>query len=285
MLFAVDDDYLTEPEHPENAMEDMPIREDISSEFSSLVDDLRNSDPSVRMKASEKLGRMPFKSLQSLHELLNDDDPNVKIGIIRALGEIKSVESAKPLEKLLMSEILDIKSDEICRMTIDSLGEIASVESVKVLCKLSKDASETIRYSAIRALGNIGSPKSMTYLVEALCDSESIVRLKAVEAIGNMSEKSLWAPVTDMLNDSSCAVRMRAAITLGKLGEQKALGFIYPMLGSRIDSERVAASQAVGELGCDESAMEYLSVAAAIEGKEDVEEALLDAIAKVKARM
>lgn len=108
---------------------------------------LKSRDVDLRNRAIDKLVETGCLAIPFLHELLGDQNPDVRIVVCNTLGFIKNK------------------------------------ESVKQLLHAAKDEDPNVRYAAFEALGRIGSKSCIMHLPTGVLDEEPQVRVAAVTAI------------------------------------------------------------------------------------------------------
>ncbi|MGB2728804.1 MAG: HEAT repeat domain-containing protein [Halobacteriota archaeon] len=154
-------------------------------------------EPIVREKIIEKLENTGVKAVNPLIDRL-EKDPNydVRVAIVRTLGNIGDERAVEPLLRCLLREDREIN----VQGWGESIAKICDKKSVKPLIQILKDGSlkSGQRKAAAKALGIIGSKIKDESIEEALIefleDSEQPVRCTVAEALGKVgSEKALDA--------------------------------------------------------------------------------------------
>ncbi|RMD51387.1 MAG: HEAT repeat domain-containing protein [Ignavibacteria bacterium] len=112
-----------------------------------------------------------------------DDDENVILACIEALGNIKSEKSVAHLVRLYSVNELFVPS------IIEALGKIGSDVAIDFIMESYKTDDELIKYSIVESLGNIGNPQSFYFLLSELKNLTGPMSWAAVEAIYKLSSK------------------------------------------------------------------------------------------------
>ncbi len=192
---------------------------------SFLLEQLRHGRRLARRRAARALGELKLrrdrrdqKLLDGLLAALDDTDPDVRIGAVRALGRQHRPTAIVPLTRLLrdsdrevrevaatmlgktrnrrairpLHALLDEADPKLRRAVVAVLGEIADPTSVKPLSELLASADDNLRYAVIRALESIGVPGPEPALAALLDDrsNDPGIRLAAADALGKITTRS-----------------------------------------------------------------------------------------------
>jgi len=223
-----------------------------------------------RAEAAEKLGTMKSpKAAPELIALMHDGVPEVRMRAARALGQLETRTSIKPLIDALQDpsrwsalRIADIiagmgnaAADELSESfntlpikarvaAVDCLGRAKSQRAPRLLLKLLSDPDRDIRARAAHSLGLIGDPNFTPDLLKCLHDTEWPVRAMAAKALGRLGRPEAVAPLAEALRDQEWWVRINAAEGLKSMGE-KGLDALIEALSSE---DRFARHAAVATL-------------------------------------
>jgi HEAT repeat protein len=142
---------------------------------------LANTDPRVRREAVLALARLGgVDAAQLLVGMLADPDPDVRAMSCRALGALKVEKALKPLLRLLEAD--DDQDVQVeCLQALGQIGDPGAVPPIErraVGGLLSRPARE-IRVAAYRALAAIGTPHARELVKKASRDSDHGVRAVA----------------------------------------------------------------------------------------------------------
>ncbi len=256
-----------------------------------------------RAEAAEKLGTMKSpKATPELIVLMRDASPDVRMRAARALGQLETRTSVKPLVEALLDpnrwsalRIADIlagmgpeAADELVEIfptlprraraaAVDCLGRAKSFRAPALLVDLLSDPERDIRARAAHSLGLIGDPNLSGNLLKALEDPEWPVRAMAAKALGRLGRPEAVAPLTAALKDREWWVRINAAEGLRSMGERG-----IAALMEAIDSEdRYARHAAVATLEGAGVIDQYVQKLASADPKE--QEAAMAFIRKIVA--
>jgi HEAT repeat protein len=146
----------------------------------SFVQLLESDDPELRLAAATVLGRLGVgETLQPLAEqLVEEPDPRVRARIARACGRLGDRRAAAPL-----LETIDDEHAAVRQETAEALGAVGGTQARKALCAAIDDPAEDVRRSVASALGEFESGATVPALVEALADENELVRTAAVNGV------------------------------------------------------------------------------------------------------
>ncbi len=233
-----------------------------AGDVEGLIKVLGHPQAHLRMQASDLLIRMGEPAVTALITGMDDANPEVRKGCIRALGGIGNNRAVVPLLRHLRRE-----DAGVAQFIIDALAELGDPRAVPALCRMTRNPSLILRYNAVRALGEFHDRRSIPFLIDALSDNANIVRLRAIDSLSSIDEATLWSPISELMDDPSPGVRAQAARAMGKLKARGAIHHLLRMLSSKVETDRIEAVRALGELGGQE-VRESLELARILEGQE-----------------
>ena len=151
------------------------------------IEDLKHSNPIVRVSASKALKKIGPESVPALIKALNYKDSEVR---------------------------------RMAALILGSFGQKAE-KVVPALIKVLKDKDEDVRKWAAISLGKIGpkAEKAVPALIEALKDKDEDVRIIAVDSLGEIGPKAKEAipALTETLKDKNEKIRIAAQTALKKI--------------------------------------------------------------------
>lgn len=140
------------------------------------------------MKFAFALGRMgDARAVEPLIKLLAGQDEEVKQSAAYALHYLQAASSISALARALAGD----PSEKVRISCADALGAIKDQNVILPIMNAVKDASKSVRLTAIQNLGYISEPGSSPALIFALGDSEPEVRKKAEEVLVEMGKAVL----------------------------------------------------------------------------------------------
>lgn len=206
--------------------------------FSEL---LLDENLTVKIVAAQALGEIADKrTLASLLEVINVDNPDFQVEVVKALGRIGMVNAVDSLILLLES-----KSIKLLKATTEALGQIGDVKALNHIIPLIQAEEPGVRESATIALGKIRDERSVVPLIEALSDKGERVRWYAADSLGKLKAKKAVDPLIKLLEDSSARVRESATTSLGQIGDEKAVSYLTKMLDDQDERVVEQASDAL----------------------------------------
>ena len=218
-----------------------------------LINYLKDDDKLVAEEAVQAIKSLGSAALSFILKELNETkNNNIKISLIKVLGEIKDEQSAVTLLKLLQTEKEDIKPDIIL-----ALGNIKCKESVNPLVEIikSKSSGKQLLESAVITLGKIGDERAIYPLAELMTKGQymmSKIKNLAASALGEIGDESAIEILIEYTKDKTCY--LSAVEALGKIGSPDAADALYQIMieeGARIE-RKIAAVKALELIGGEE---------------------------------
>ncbi|MBI3306573.1 MAG: HEAT repeat domain-containing protein [Candidatus Omnitrophica bacterium] len=204
--------------------------EGVMKEVIHILNEREEYDSQTRSYMAIALSR--FKEpevIPALREALKkEQDPEVELHIIWALGIQSAKEAVKDIHPYLESEREDVRA-----MAVYVLGVLQDKTSVKLLEPLLDDEARDVRWNAALSLARLGSDAGYAHLVKML-DRESLknfeglpddkieqIMVNAVKGIGLLGRSDSLSLLNQLAkNDSSLKVR-QAAIEAVQYQNQK----------------------------------------------------------------
>jgi HEAT repeat protein len=154
-----------------------------------LREALAHPEAAVRARA---IGFLKFvkdeTDLAGLIDATRDEDRNVRLAAVRALGD----KNAGPAVPALLERLHEEDDSEMMRSTVNSLGEVGDPCAVPALIELLKDEYGGVLRAALIALGAIKDPRAVPALVECLQEENEIAShaADALKAIGTKEARA-----------------------------------------------------------------------------------------------
>lgn len=243
-----------------------------------------------RAEAAEKLASMKSpKAAPELIVLMHDEVPDVRMRAARALGQLDTRTSIKPLVEAMQDpnrwsalRIADIlagmgtdAADELVEnfntlpikarvAAVDCLGRAKSLRAPGLLLRLLTDPDRNIRARAAHSLGLIGDPNFTPDLLKSLSDAEWPVRAMAAKALGKLARPEAVEPLARVLKDKEWWVRINAAEGLRSMGDKG----LSALVGALSSEDRYARHAAVATLEGAGVVDQYVGMLASADEKE-----------------
>jgi len=169
-------------------------------------------------------------ALKSLHKAVFDKDEDVVYFSMLALGQIRTIESARILLAALkknefarfkiasilegfpaevaeqVGNLLEDKIPAVRLWAIKILSKFKSGRFIKEIEELTRDKSEEVRSAACECFGELGKKEAKDALSRCLKDDAWVVRVSAVKALVQIFGKDCFAEVVPLINDGSLSV-------------------------------------------------------------------------------
>ncbi len=180
-----------------------------------LSRDLVFGDPGVRMRALGTLTGYAPRSLDLLQEFLRDPDPLVRESAVERLALAGGADSMPAIEAMWREE-----TDTDVRVGIlRAIGEIESQSTVALLTDALREESEDLIILAFDYLRHLSDFEHDTGVIGALlADPRWRVRAAALETVEQLRLTSLAPDVAERVRDEDEFVRLSALSALGRVG-------------------------------------------------------------------
>jgi HEAT repeat protein len=197
--------------------------------LATMVDALKDADPTVRANVAESLGRIGDEAkvaIPGLKTLLKDMDASVRLSAVFALGRVgpEAATAAPELIAVLGSD-MDMAVRKEAARAFSLLGLDAKAGVAALAKALREDKSEEVRQQAAIALGKMrGETRdAVAAMLEAMkTDKDKTVRVFVIHAMGDSLGDGLRANVKDLadqlIKEPEADVRLALVQELGLLG-------------------------------------------------------------------
>jgi len=139
----------------------------------------------VRQTAVEELGKLQDKrAVESLIEVLSDEDKNLRAVATSSLGSFKDDRAVEALIAALKDE-----AGEVRREAVLALGRIKDDRAVEPLIETLRESSSQLRRDAARVLTWMGDERAVAPLTRALEDDDGYVRMQAEKALDRIKRR------------------------------------------------------------------------------------------------
>ena len=228
----------------------VPLRKEQLSErhIEKLVTTVKESrNRGDKRKAAALLASIGEPAVESIIELLNDEDLYVRWYTANVAGRVQSEKIVQQLIDLLHDEERNVR-----RAAAGSLGSAGSVLAVQPLIEAMQAPERGMAISAARSLGHIGSSKAIPSLIEALRSENGGVAGAAAEALGRIGAPKAIAPLIECLDGQDNCPYLEVGLALQKLGSARALDAFIAGLQDETWWRRGACASALGQMKSDE---------------------------------
>jgi HEAT repeat protein len=234
---------------------------------------LRPQNKWRRIEAILSLGyAQEAAALKTLRQTILDRDEDVAYFSMLALGQIKSIESAKILLDFLkkntpsrfkvvsiledfppgiideVGKLLEDKSGAVRFWAVRLISEFKPERYLKNIEELTRDESEEVRAAACESLGQMGKKEAKDTLSKCLKDEFWLVRANAVKALAKVCGKECLPEVMYLINDGSLSV-IDSVKDVMTANIQAALPYIEKFFSGPDGTAKRAAVEALEESG------------------------------------
>ena len=183
----------------------------------------KKPEPEKEIIESKKEER---QDIQSLINVLKNEDYNIREGAAKALGEKKDPRAIEALISAFTDEYSEV-GDEASY----SLGRIGD-PAIEPLIIAIKDEESRIRGLAAQALGEIGDSRAVEPLIIAINDKDLGVRYNATCALGKIKDPRAVKPLITALDDEDTTLQGWTAEALGWQKDARAIEPLKKLLSS-----------------------------------------------------
>jgi HEAT repeat protein len=217
--------------------------------ISDLAEAMKSGDRSKMYYAGKALSRIGEKTIAVLIQLLDDDKPSVRASAVQAL------EYMGPPARKAVPNLLDMAKEADGQMKmaiIKALGEIAAPEAYSCLAEWTHDEEYNVREEAVHALVHFKTRESVKVVATALKDPEMEVRLAALNSLGYMEDNGAEAiPEIIAMMDAEMFTggEQRSMIYALENLAEKGVPKLVPFLKDKNLEKAAFALQILGQLG------------------------------------
>lgn len=209
-----------------------------------IVATLKDSDPAVKEAAMNALTSIGGKdAADGVAPLLRSDDAsqrNIAIEIMELIG-------GAALETI--SELLKDDDDDVIKFAVDILANIRQERAVNMLSGLTDHRNPNVRASVAVCLGRLKGPGVLQQLLKTLNDPEEWVRFSCIEGLGLLHDPASLRPLLEIIEkDTGFLVREAAIEAVSKIATGAESADILLKLEPLIKKGRVINVCAVVEL-------------------------------------
>jgi HEAT repeat protein len=226
---------------------------------------LSDKDANIRKKAIEKLVNIGKPVVDLLIKALNDKNPYVRKGAIKALGEIRDGKALHSIKILLKDENYSVRNEAavallklnwkpitneeqvlylIAKNNWNSIVKMGST-AIEPLIAAINDNNETVRKSALGVLCMIGN-SSIEPLIKTLSDNNESVRKSVEEVLVKIGIPAIEQLIL-ALSDNNESIRKSVEEVLVKIGAP-AIEQLILALNDKNESIKISVVEILGEI-------------------------------------
>ncbi|MDD5434305.1 MAG: HEAT repeat domain-containing protein, partial [Nitrospira sp.] len=185
---------------------------------------------------------------------LGDTEPEVRMGVVKALGYSESYRAIIPV-----SEMLKDPDNGVRREAALALGWLKDKRGIEPLIDILKDINEdpSVRSGALLSLFRLESGVTTAPVIEQIRSGEERNRIRAMEVLQAslrdeesvlLNRKGLIQPLMELLQDQDKEIRRAAIKTLCLIKDTAITPVIIGTLSDKSDDVRKEAAAGLGEL-------------------------------------
>jgi HEAT repeat protein len=199
-----------------------------------------------RAEACRMVGRMGgTDAVPRLLERLGDADPAVRREAIRALGELRAVETIEAIAAAI--EEMDEWSNLLLVMALVRMGPASSP---RIGSLLGASRSPAMTKALLQVTGRIGVASDVALVRSLAAHADPEVRVEAVRVLGAVApDPESFAVCLDAMDDAEWPVRALAAWAIGRVGDARALARLERAMGDPAYWVRHHVAEAMAALG------------------------------------
>lgn len=223
-------------------------------------------EPCARYRADLARALGALGDLEALDHLLPElqekIEQSVAIGILTALGRLRSERSFEALIAALASP-----AHRIVEAALLALGNFRDVRAVPAMLPFAEHRDYRVRAASLEALGMIGDPRGVGLLLASVSLRGEVMASAVLRGLGQSRDLRAFPHLVDALESQSLYRRRAAVEALKHCGDPRAIQALIDHLrkpSRRTGSHNVwhQALNALGKIG-DERALKFLGKLAA----------------------
>lgn len=193
------------------------------------------TDPQMKFLASQAVLDMGDSAVQTLIELLEDNELGIVLEAVVLLGRLKAARARRAL-----TGVIDSRHQLLQCHAIEALGQIGDPKAIGPLSRLLGNRDANIRVTAATALSKMASDRNVVApLVKALKDPDEDVAAQAATGLGESGDKRAAEPLSRFLHSPKEKVRVAAAQALGTLGDERAVPLLLQLLDEESEETQI----------------------------------------------
>lgn len=244
--------------HPTAALTQIVWAADLEA-LQMLHEGLDDDDPEVRIGALYTLGRMgdisAFDSITA--RLHTDPDRDVRAAAAFALGDLRD---PRAVDALAQAWPLNQgrEDTEVAILIIRALSELEDPRGREALIQGLSHRDPRTRQLACMGLGGQKAAEAIPYLLHVLSDEHEGVQRCAAEALGHIRDDSVISPLIAACAGKGAAVRQNIGRALRRLTRDYVLAGLRQGIGHPDPAQRQGAAYLMGQIGDREGLLQAI---------------------------
>jgi HEAT repeat protein len=196
-----------------------PVRGSLEEDVEFLAAALSSATPDVRRTSLEALGAVGGTlALEPISLALYDEELDVRLTAVRALGRLRSAEGEVLGLAQLVALVESSADQEVVLRALLALGETADNRALPILRPLVRGGDPKASVAAIEALGAFPESRRFDALIDGLSHPAVEVVKAALRALGECGDARVLLHFGVALDHEAWDVRRLAADLLGRCG-------------------------------------------------------------------
>lgn len=197
---------------------------------------LTSTSSHERRAALSALGELALgTSLDAVKFALVDEESEVRVEAVRALGKLVGADQARVGVPALLEVVAETSEPELLLSAMRALGESADARAISVLGPLVRSPDARVAVAAVEALARHPDPRRVSCLFDGLHHAEPEVVKASMLAIAAERDPRVVVHLGACLDQPAWDVRRLAADLLGQSPSEASIGLLRARLGVEQD--------------------------------------------------
>ncbi len=197
-----------------------PVRDGVAADVEFLSAALSNGLGPLRRAAIEALAAVGSAlGVDAVAFALTDEEPEVRLTAVRALGRIRAEDGTVAGLRHLLSLVEQAPDPELFAVALQALGEAGDPQALPILRPIARSGEPLAAVAAIEALASFPGPRRVEALIDGLAHSEPEVVKAAMRALAEADDPRVLVHLGACLDHDAWDVRRLAADLLSRAGE------------------------------------------------------------------
>lgn len=193
-----------------------------------LTSCLLADESSVRCAALDALADIgDATSADAIDFLLADEEPEVRLSAVRALGRLRREGDSTAVVGRLIDLAQRTDDTDLLVAAVEAIGETSDPRVLAVLRPLvGKSAEASVAVAAVEAIGRVSDARKLEALIDGLAHPDVDVAKAAMRLLAKVDDARVDAHLGAFLDHEAWGVRRLAADLLGQRGGEVAAGLL-----------------------------------------------------------
>jgi HEAT repeat protein len=184
-------------------------------------------EPSVRSAALEALAEIgDSAAADAIAFLLADEELEVRLAAVRALGRLRTDDQATPVIGRLIGLAQKTDDRELLVVAVQAIGESNDPRVLTVLRPLVEASEPSVAVAAVEAVSHLDDARRVEVLILGLCHLDADVVKTAMRMLAKETDARVDTCLGECLEHEDWGIRRLAADLLGQRGGDVAEGLV-----------------------------------------------------------